>query len=144
MSRLEKLRNLIRESQARESFYKAEQLRVSLLPKISRPPINDNLRDYTYRPGVYGFSGVQPAREAARIAENARIDRAVYEGIQRGIRPNIARSKLVNLIKKVRKKTGKTYYQRMQVAKLQEVASSKPLTAKKYIKGVDFSYAIYP
>jgi hypothetical protein len=56
-------------------------------------------------------------------------------------RPNIARSKLVNLIKKVRKKTGKTYYQRMQVARLQAISSSKPLTAKKYIKGVDFSFA---
>lgn len=137
MSRLENLKNLIRASRAKEAAH--------LRPNVWDRPLSSNtsLRDYIYRPGVYGFSGVQPAREAARQAENARIDQAVYEAIDRGIRPNIARSKLVNLIKKVRKKTGKTYYQRMQVAKLQLIAKQQPLTAKKYIKGVDFSYSIY-
>lgn len=142
MSRLENLKNLIRAAKLREKAKEVARSK-SFFPHLEPTGFNNNLRDYIYRPGVYGFSGVPEARALAQRTENARIDRAVYEGIQRGIPVNIARSKLVNLIKKVRKKTGKTYYQRMQVAKLQEVAKQQPLTAKKYIKGVDFSYPIY-
>jgi hypothetical protein len=57
-----------------------------------------------------------------------------------GAKPT-AKDKLIRLIKKKNKKTGKTYYQRAQVARLQPLVA-QPITAKKYIKGVDFGYRI--
>jgi hypothetical protein len=89
------------------------------------------------KPGGYGF----PARISTLAREsikNRKVDRQVFEAIDRGVKP-AARQKMINLIKKVRKRTGKTYYQRAQTSQLQQTANES-LTAKKYIKGVDFSY----
>jgi hypothetical protein len=99
------------------------------------------IHDAKYLPplklGGYGFSARLSGFQRDRL-NNANIDRQVLQGIDRGVRPAV-RQKLVNLIKKVRKKTGKTYYQRTQLIPFQQVAR-QPLTTKPYIKGVDFSY----
>jgi hypothetical protein len=119
----------------------AEDLNGIIRRKRLGLPVH-NIQDYIYKPGVYGFSATAENKYLAGISENARIDRGVFEGIQRGVNPKV-RQKLVNLIKKVRKKSGKTYYQRAQTAQLTtelKKEASKPITAKKYVKGVDFSY----
>lgn len=51
-----------------------------------------------------------------------------------------AKDKLIRLVRKVRKKSGKTYYQRAQVSALDRSIAATPLSAKKYVKGVDFSF----
>lgn len=97
-----------------------------------KPPIPlGMLHDARYLPplkaGGYGF----PARLSGfrrAIERNRKIDRQVYQAIDRGVRP-AARQKIINLIRKVRKKTGKTYYQRAQIA-----------AARQSPKGGNFSY----
>jgi hypothetical protein len=73
MSRLENLKNLLRAQRA----LKNARFDAKLYGKSFNP--NANLRDYIYRPGVYGFSGVPEARALAQRSENARIDRAVFD-----------------------------------------------------------------
>jgi hypothetical protein len=55
------------------------------------------------------------------------------------LRPPTAKDKLIRLIRKTRKSTGKTYVQRVATDPYFDAANKAPLTAKKYIKGVDFS-----